>query len=181
MIQIEYLPLVLTGLSISTSIFYYAMVLRNQNKTRQTQMTLQLIQSRTDLVSYQKYWEIIGQQWDTFEEYREKLSPQNNPEHAAARITLFSFYDSIGVLVKDKMVNVDMVYRLLSVRIISMWFKYETTIKENRKQEEGPGKYFMDEFEFLAEEMIKITIKKGERLPTYYLHPTSELLNKYNR
>ena len=35
MIQIEYLPLVLTGIGIIASILYYTMVLRNANKTQQ--------------------------------------------------------------------------------------------------------------------------------------------------
>ena len=74
-----------------------------------------------------------------------------------------------------------MVYRLLGRRIITMWFKFETFIKWNREREDGPGRFDFEEFEYLAEEMIKISQKKGERLPLNYLHPKSELLNKYNR
>ena len=36
--MIEYLPLVLTGLGIMASIFYYSMTLRNQNKTRKSEI-----------------------------------------------------------------------------------------------------------------------------------------------
>ena len=42
MIQIEYLPIVLTGIGIIVSILYYAMVLRNQNTTRQAQLLMQI-------------------------------------------------------------------------------------------------------------------------------------------
>ena len=178
--MIEYLPLVLTGLGLSASIIYYASVLQNQNKTRQTQMTLQLIESRTDLASYQTYWKIMAYDWDNLEDFLEKYGPQIYPEEAASRITLWSFYDSLGVLVRDKMVNVDMVYRILGLRIISMWFKFETVVKWNRERLDGPGVFHMAEFEYLADEMIKIARSKGERLPLSRLHPKSTLHQKYS-
>jgi hypothetical protein len=38
MVQIEYLPIVLTGIGIIVSILYYTSVLRNANKTQQQQL-----------------------------------------------------------------------------------------------------------------------------------------------
>ena len=77
------------------------------------------------------------------------------------------------------MISADMVYRILGRRIVPMWFKFETIIKWNREGEDGPGRFYFEEFEYLAEEMIKISLRKGERLPLHHLHPESELINKY--
>jgi hypothetical protein len=178
MVSLEQILYIIPVLALAASITYYAMVLRNQNKTRQTQMTLQLIESRNDLASYQTYWKIMSYEWDSLDDFLEKYGPQTHPEEAG-RIILWSFYDSLGVLVRDNMISADMVYRILGKRIIPMWLKFETTIKWNREREDGPGRFHMEEFEYLAEEMIKISQKKGERLPLHHLHPKSEILNKY--
>ena len=41
MVQIENLPIVLTGLGLTASVLYYTMVLRNANKTRELQLRAQ--------------------------------------------------------------------------------------------------------------------------------------------
>jgi hypothetical protein len=38
MIEIEYLPIVLTGLGLNTSVLYYTMTLRNANNTQKMQL-----------------------------------------------------------------------------------------------------------------------------------------------
>ena len=42
MASFEFLAIILTGLGLTASISYYAMVLRNQNKTRQAQLFMQI-------------------------------------------------------------------------------------------------------------------------------------------
>jgi len=121
-------------------------------------------------------------EWKDFEEYYSKYGGFDiDPKIAAVSIAQFSYYDGIGLLVKNRMVDVETVFQLMSAPIISLWFKCETVIKGMRAMENGPGENYMENFEFLANEMIRIRLEKGISLPTFILHPKSTLHSKYNR
>ena len=63
MVQIENLPLVLTGLGLTASVLYYTMVLRNANKTRQMQLFMQFYSKLTDLNFHNEHTKIRNQSW----------------------------------------------------------------------------------------------------------------------
>ena len=50
-----------------------------------------------------------------------------------------------------------------------------------RAMENGLGENYMESFEFLADEMIRLRLEKGMSLPLGFLHKTSILHDKYNR
>jgi hypothetical protein len=57
-----------------------------------------------------------------------------------------------------------------------VWFKWETVIKGIR---EGVlGEDWLENFEYLANEMIKMRQERGQKLPVELLHPTSELIEQ---
>ena len=87
-----------------------------------------------------------------------------------------SFFDGLGVIVKKQVIDLDTVYDIFSNRIISIWLKYETVVKGWRKTVEfGPGAIYCENFEYLANEMIRIRKQRGTPFPLRYVHPTSTL------
>ena len=84
----------------------------------------------------------------------------------------FNYYDGLGLLLKKKSVDRDTVYQTLGRRIIIFWFKFETVIKYQRLLDD-PGPDFLNNFEYLAEEMIKVRVKEGFPLPLRRLHKSS--------
>lgn len=155
---------------------YYVLTVRNAQKARQTQVLMQLYQSMYNPENSKRLWELLAMRWEDYDDYMEKYSPQTNPEHAAMRIAYWYLYDGLGMLVRDKVVYVKTVYRTLSRRIIMVWYKFETVFKRLRLDEERElGSDYLEDFEHLAKEMIKIRKQKGQPLPIQYLHPTSSL------
>ena len=78
------------------------------------------------------------------------------------------------------MIDIETVYNVTHARILFIWFKFETIIKGLRVPYGMPD--YLDNFEYLANEMINIRQKKGLPIPYInYIHPTSELYNEYNR
>jgi hypothetical protein len=60
-----------------------------------------------------------------------------------------------------------------------MWFKFETIIKEFRKDPWNLPDYCQN-FEFLAEEFLRMRREKGLPIPYInMIHPTSELYKEY--
>jgi len=187
--MIEYLPLVLTGLGLTASIVYYASVLRNANKnqqmqleTRKTQLFMQLHQSKYDQKGLENIFLLMNLEWDDFDDYMRKYGGlEGHIETAAALESWLSYFDGLGILVKEDMIDLDMVYNVALTRILFMWFKFETIIKEFRKDPWNLPDYCQN-FEYLAEEVLRIRREKGLPIPYInMIHPTSELYQEYNR
>ena len=174
--MIEYLPLVLTGIGIIVSILYYTSVLRNANKARQVEMLHRLYDSKYDVEGIERFFHLTNLEWDDFDDYVEKFSAMNNPKQAAVMDSQMSFFEGLGVIVKKQVIDLDTVYDIFSNRIISLWLKYETVIKGWRKTVGyGPGAFYCESFEYLANEIIRIRKQRGTNFPLGYIHPTSTL------
>jgi hypothetical protein len=189
MASLEVVALVLTGLSIAASIIYYANVLSNANKTqklqletRRTQIFMQLHQSKYDQEGLEAIFKLMNLEWENFEDYMEKHSGiGGHYEIAAALESWISYFDGLGILVKDNVIDLDMVYNIAFSRILFVWFKFETIIKGFRNPPLGWPDYGQH-LEYLANEMIKI--RRQQNLPMAYsnlIHPTSELFEEYNQ
>ena len=93
--MIEYLPLVLTGLGLAASITYYAMILRNNNKSRQREMVYQKYQSHS-LEYTRTFVEVSGMtDWDTTEEFQKKYGRIANPDAWAKILLIERSYNAV--------------------------------------------------------------------------------------
>jgi hypothetical protein len=123
---------------------------------------------------------LFNLKWDDFDDYLEKYSAlSGHPDIAAAFDSQIGYLDGIGTMVKENMIDVNTVYNVDGRRILMMWFKFETVVKGFRDPKWGTPDYG-DNFEYLAQEMIRIRKEKG--LPvafSYLMHPTSELDKEY--
>lgn len=81
------------------------------------------------------------------------------------------------MLVQDKMVDLETVSRMMSNSVVIAWYRYETIIKGLRAMQNGPGPNYGN-FEYLANELIKMKMVSDDPLPIGYLHPTSTLLQE---
>lgn len=171
------LSIIFAGLSITASIIYYASVLRNQNKTRQTQTFLQLHEAKYDHEGLEAFFKLQNRDWDDFEDYMEKYGPYTHPEETAMYESQVSYMEGLGILVQEGMVDINIVDKLTGRRILQTWQKFEQIIKEVRLMQPGPGPDYCESFEFLASEIIKIRKKKGLTIYEDRFHSTSTQLN----
>ena len=123
--------------------------------------------------------DVMSANWTDIDDFLEKYDNTVNPRHSAIRNAKWSFYDMLGGFVKDRRLDVDLVYQFYNMRCLLMWFKFETLIKHYRLG--TLDRDYMENFEYLADKMIEMRMSRGLNLPTSLLHPTSTLLEKYNR
>ena len=167
--------------SLVVGIIYYLTIMRNQQKSQQIQMLQRLHDTKYDVEGLQHYYESMTLKWDTFNEYVQKYGYQNDPQVASIIESQTSYFEGLGMLVKNNAVDLNTLYEIMGNRIIGFWFKFETVIKEYRQVIVfSPGSEYSLNFEYLANEMINIRKQKGSTFPVHRLHPTSTLLKDFN-
>ena len=157
MIQIEYLALILTGIGIIVSILYYANVLRNADRTRQTQLFMQFYNAWLDTDFYTEMIEIAFLwEFEDYEDFMNKYWMTSNLEAFAKWGRAQNYLEGMGVLMKRGLLDPSLMDDLQSGYIITMWEKYEPIIYEIRVRMNQPQ--FGEFFEYLYSEIRKTTL-----------------------
>ena len=153
--EIETLSVVLTGISVSLAAIYYALTLRRQQQARTAQTFIQIYQNAIEQGYIQSLSEAIWLQKDEgFEAWWEKYGPENNMEFFVRWYRGIVFYESIGILVKNGIVDLALVDDLMSGPILITWERYEPIIKGIRERYGYP--HFQEWQEYLVREIKKI-------------------------
>jgi hypothetical protein len=161
--MIEFLPLVLTGLGLTASIVYYANVLRNANKTRRTQMLMELYQAYRDPQFALAWGEMMNQEYTDFEDFWQKYGSETNREAWNSWQSVARVFNGIGVLLRRGMIDIDLVEELLANIVFISWYKMGLIVIGFRELTattyEGKGKSNRYEqlsgFEYLYNELNK--------------------------
>ena len=81
MVSLEVVAILISGISISASLFYYANVLQNANTTRKTQLLQNMIDQMNDPIFWSNFGKLMWHyEWNDYNEFWEKFGPKNNPE-----------------------------------------------------------------------------------------------------
>jgi len=127
--MIESIPYVLTGIGIIVSILYYTSVLRNSNKTREAQLFMQIYDKWSD-PEMQKAYDIVEKaEFTTFEEFTEI---RYDDEFRRAMSKLVGFYEGLGVLVREDLLDIRLVALLMTGTTLGFWEKIEPHIDRMR-------------------------------------------------
>ena len=154
MASFEYLPLVLTGLGLTASIIYYASVLRNSNKTRQTQVIMNLISSFFSTETRLVFEQMMMMQWDDYEDFRRKYDSSVNPENYSYRYNLWKMFDNLGYMLHQGLTDIDTIYNLLGgANLLLFWEKFSPIVLKQRENY-GESDYF-EWWEYLIDEVSK--------------------------
>ena len=151
--MIETVALVLTGLSITASIVYYAMVLRNTSKARQRDLIIQRYQAMS--IEYMKiYREVSNYEFKNWEEWQEKYGRWDNPDADAKWLYIMLVFNMAGIILKENLGEADLIFQLYNESVvIQLWEQFRDIVKEVRKAVQNP--LFLEPFENLYTEAKK--------------------------
>ena len=89
MVSLEVFAFLLSGISISASLFYYANVLQNANRTRQTQLFMQIYDRFDDKEFMKTLHHLLSLEWSSPEEFMDKYGPVSNLERYTISDSIF--------------------------------------------------------------------------------------------
>ena len=153
---LQFIPAV----SLSIAAIYYMLILRNQNRTRQAQLFMQLFQHNMTKEWMKDWWELMQMQWDDIEDFYEKYDSSVNIDNFAKRFRAWFFLDGVGLLLKKGLVDREMVYYLMGGYLGNwLWEKFGDVIKYQRELNNIPELCVW--FEYLAIELMKMKQQQG--------------------
>jgi hypothetical protein len=96
------------------------------------------------------------QQWKDFEDWKEKYGPVSNHEAYENFSMIGGYFNSIGMLVENQILDIEIPYEEAAGTIISTWERIEPITKEFRKDDPSAWMFF----EYLYNEIKKIKEQK---------------------
>jgi len=157
MVDVQTLIGYMTPISLTIGVFYYIMSLRNQNRARQTQLIMQINDAYRDPNQLEARNKFSTYDWSTPEEFLEDLS---SLEGRLTIGTLGTYYEGLGVLVREKLLDIRVVALLMTGNILNFWNKLKPLISEAREIAWGPRLF--SETEYLYNELMKYLEKHPE-------------------
>jgi len=151
--MIESIPYVLTGIGIIVSILYYTSVLRNANKTRQTQLFMQLFDRMASEENRLRSLQILQLDFTGYDDFEEKYNMENNSEVVSKVLHVWNELNGMGFLLRKGLVDIETVNHLAGHIVKPQWNKWKRYVAEARINEKEYD--FLDDFECLAKEIIK--------------------------
>ena len=157
MVDLQTISVTLAALGFLAGTTYYILILRNANKTRRTQLFMNIYNRFNDRDFQKHYLTMLHhEEWSTFEEWWRKYGPAN-VEHYSAWMAWGSYLAGIGMMVKQNQIDPQQVSDLLGSYIIWSWEKYEPIIKEIRARIDSRERPQLgDWLEYLYNEMKKV-------------------------
>jgi hypothetical protein len=168
------LSVLFAGISVGIAAIFRIIDLVNENRarrltleTRQVEL-LDRIQHRTTSSDYWELFEEIIRKWDwtDFDDYLEKYGQENNPAAHNQMLKVCVHWEHVGLLVRDGLIDADLIWHWVGAYPISLWNKLEPVIREFRAQFETPPKGMM--FEWFEDLVYRLRIerkKDRERFP----------------
>jgi hypothetical protein len=121
MVSLEVIAILLSGISISASLFYYASVLKNQNETRQTQLFMSITQKMDTPEWWSHYRSIRDLPGKTYEQIGEEME---DPMVYGGFMSILTYFNKLGWLVKKGVLDFDVFSEVITITLINV---YENT------------------------------------------------------
>lgn len=147
MVDVQTVSVAIASASVVAGVIYYVWQIRHQTKIRQTDLVMRLYSDfgRRDFLEANRRIMV-----DASRDYNAFLKEYGWTDV----IQVGTFYEGIGVLLKRKLVDLELVDDLFSEPIRTLWGFMKPIIESDRKRLNQPR--IFESFEYLYNEMQKI-------------------------
>jgi hypothetical protein len=165
MVDYQAISIAFAGISIGVAALYYALNIRHQRETRQTQLFMQIFDRLNDKESRKQFGEFIYVwEWKDFDDFWDKYGPERNIDDWASFNSFNAYYEGIGVMIKRGLIDPMFVDDIMSGEIIRVWEKFEPIAREWRRRQNWPQAFEWNEY--LYNEIKAIVTQQHPELKT---------------
>ena len=173
---------IIRTVGIVVGIMYYITVMRNTRKnqelqleTRRTQAFMELTNELHSEKRLIQMVELYQMDWDGYDDFEKKYGSDFNIENFGKRYSVWYFYNRIGWLLHEGVIDIKTVNAITAQFVLWMWDKFESVIKAQR--EVYGLSDFCIWFEYLVGELERYREETGVStvIPkTYSSYPTHD-------
>ncbi|MGD0805643.1 MAG: hypothetical protein ABSA11_16400 [Candidatus Bathyarchaeia archaeon] len=157
MVDAQTIGVLVTATSVTVAAIYI-MNLRETRKTRKMQFLQQNLTS-LGVEGYKQYVTLMNMEWRDYDDFERKYGSDNNPEAYSLRLANWSYYNNLGYLVSEGLIDPDTLLDLQGEGTIWMWMKWESIIKEIRVRY---GQLELVKwFDYLVERLVEVSRRRG--------------------
>ncbi|MCJ7431657.1 DUF4760 domain-containing protein [Candidatus Bathyarchaeota archaeon] len=142
MSEIQTVSIAVASAGVFIAAIYYILQIRHQAKQRQTDMVMRLYATFGSTDFQKAYQKVANIEFENFADFRKKYVA--DIEVRAAIYSVVIFFEGIGVLIKRKLINMDLVDDLFTNPISQTWEKVAPIVKGMRELQKSPsvGEWF---------------------------------------
>jgi hypothetical protein len=152
MVDITEISAIVAAAGVMVGVVYYILDMRNQTRIRQTDLILRLQSDWRSRELRNSYEVVMNMKFKDFDEYAEKNPLWTGTPELRAIADVGSFFDSIGILLRRRLIDIEMVDEIFSFYVKTAWEKVKPFV-EGRRRELDPR--FRKPFEYLYNELKK--------------------------
>ena len=134
-------------LGVAIGFSYYILNLRNGRETRQAQLFMQIHNQWNNREFIRQFMEILNLwNWSDEDDFWKRYGQISNVEAYVSFITVLWYFESVGTLLKSRLINIKLVDALYSDRYVQFWEKFETILQGLREDFNNPEYYKNSEY-----------------------------------
>jgi hypothetical protein len=146
MVDIQTVSIAIASAGVFAAAIYYIFQIRHQNRMRQTDLVMKLYSQFNSLEFQKILWEILNREAKDYDDYVRRYG-------FAEATAVGMFFEGIGILLKRKLIDIELVDDMFTTPIKSTWEKMKDitlSYRKARNQQE-----ILEWFEYLYNEMKK--------------------------
>jgi hypothetical protein len=152
MVSIADISAIMATAGVMVGVVLTILELRHFSKQRETQLVVELSSQTRSREFKEASMEILSIEFDDYDDFVRKYGAPFSKNLVPISVSIFcTFYEQLGVLVKNKLIDPYLVSQLFSIDI--PWEKVKPMVEGMRKQYHEPRLY--EWFEYLYNEMNK--------------------------
>jgi len=162
MVDIQTVSIAIASASVVVGVVYYILQLRHQSKIRRTDLVIRLSSFGTRRDFLEACTDIFEAEFKDYDDFVRKYgAPFSKKQIPMSFFIVGNFMERVGVLLKNKLLDVSLISQLLTVT--DFWEKMKPVIEGIRKEEHNQNYY--ECFEYLYNEVKKREQRQLERAP----------------
>ncbi|MFX0097455.1 MAG: hypothetical protein ACFE7E_06820 [Candidatus Hodarchaeota archaeon] len=164
MVDVEAISLFIAAMAVVFGVIIGLATIRSEAGTRRAQLFLEFHNKAYDKQFVKDLMEVnTSWTWKDAEEFFKKYGPETNPKAFALFVSVGSYFDGMGVLLRRRLIDVNVIPELMSSAIMDFWEKTKHMASEFGQLTRRPRTF--DSIEYLYQEVRRRDEKRG--LATY--------------
>ena len=145
-VDITEMSAIVAAAGVLVGVVFAVLQLRDLVKTRQTDLVMRLYSSYGSSEFQEAFWKVMSREYKDFNDYGKQYG-------WAETVEIGTFFEGIGILLKRKLANIQLIDDLFTTPIKMSWEKMKPYVDDSRKHWNSPEAY--EWFEYLYNEMKK--------------------------